>query len=206
MTLFEPATFVTDLLLAVLGMVFVFLLRKDESAGDAKRWWIRAMALMASSALLGGCYHGFAPNFQPAVDAIWWRLVLIVICGLGFAMGMSLLCELRREGERRGWKLLLGCKLGVAVLVVTLRPEFVVAMADYGSAMLACLVAAIVCRRPWSVAMIAGVALSIAAGVAQQGQWGLSPRFNHNDVFHLIQAMALFAFYRGGKHLSSSQG
>jgi hypothetical protein len=45
------------------------------------------------------------------------------------------------------------------------------------------------------------VGLSLLAGVVQQAQWSLSEHFNHNDVFHLIQALALVAFYAGGKRL-----
>jgi len=54
-------------------------------------------------------------------------------------------------------------------------------------------------RRPWRRWMLAGVGLSIAAAVVQQMHWGFSPRFNHNDVYHLIQAFALIAFYRAGR-------
>jgi len=54
-------------------------------------------------------------------------------------------------------------------------------------------------RRPWRRWMLAGVGLSIAAAVVQQMHWGFSPRFNHNDVYHLIQAFALIAFYCAGR-------
>lgn len=199
MTLHEPATFVTDLLLAVLGACFALRLWKQEPVSQAKRWWIRSMFLMAISALAGGFYHGFSPGF-PALEPWWWRVVLWLICGLGFAMGMSLLHVLEPRGMR-GWKAVLMAKLVASVTVVFFKPEFVVAMADYGLAMIAWLMAAIFNRAAWRLPMIAGLALSLFAGVVQQLQWKLHAHFNHNDLFHVIQAMALIAFYRAGGKL-----
>ena len=87
---------------------------------------------------------------------------------------------------------------------MTVWPDFRVAMADYGLAMLAWVVAALVLRRKWSGWMLSGVGLSAVAGWVQQSGWGLSPGFNHNDVFHVIQALALAGFYRAGCHLGAT--
>lgn len=201
MTLHEPATFFTDLLLALLGAGFAFKLRKEEPGSTAKRWWIRSMALMSISALVGGFYHGFSPEF-PDLEPWWWRVVLWIICGLGLAMGMSLLHELKPR-RLPAWRVLLVAKFVASATAVLFKPAFVVAMADYGAAMIAWLIAAICIRAPWRVAMLAGLGLSILAGIVQQAQWSLSTHFNHNDLFHVIQAMALIAFYRAGRKLRS---
>ena len=199
MTLHEPATFVTDLLLAALGLCLALKLSKSDLISPARRWWIRAMSLMAASALAGGFYHGFAPEF-PILEPWWWRVVLWIICGLGFAIGMSMLHELGL-GSLRFWRMALAAKLATFAIAVFFKPEFVVAMADYGSAIIAWLIAAICVRASWRGPMLAGLGLSILAGVIQQTQWKLHARFNHNDLFHVIQAMALIAFYHAGRRL-----
>lgn len=201
MNLHEPATFATDLVLAALGFWFAFRLRREERESSVGQWWIRSMLLMAISALVGGFYHGFAPELPPAIGEMWWCIVLWIICGLGFAMGMSLLCELVTAERRRGWIVLLVAKLAASSVLVFVKPEFVIAIIDYGSAMFAWLAAALILRRPWSPAMATGVLLSFLAGAVQQLQWGLSTSFNHNDVFHVIQALALGCFYRAGTKL-----
>src|SRR5688572_14746622 len=119
MTLHEPATFATDLLLAGLGAFFAFRLKGAGESSAVRTWWIRAMVLMAVSAFVGGCYHGFAPEVPAPVEIWWWRTVLWIICGLGFAMGMSLFCEL---GPRSGWRVLLQVKFAAACTAV-LRSE-----------------------------------------------------------------------------------
>lgn len=201
MTVHEPATVVTDLLLAGMGGIFaVHLRRRPPERSKSRRWWILALWLMSGAALVGGLYHGFAPELPQALELWWWRLVLWIICGLGFTMGMSLLHELQPPGMR-GWTVGLAGKSLIAMVVSGWHPEFVVAMADYGLSMLAWAVAAMIVRRPWRGPMLGGVGLSVLAALVQQEQWGLSSWFNHNDVFHVIQALALVAFYRAGRLL-----
>lgn len=200
MTLHEPATFITDLLLAALGAWLALRLRDSTSPSPARTWWIAAISLMAASAFAGAFYHGFAPEVPAMVEAWWWRGVLWIICGLGFAMGMSLLREFLPK-EAKAWRFLLVAKLAISCTIVALNPAFIVAIADYGSAMLAWTLAALIGRRPWRGPMLAGIGLSLMAAVIQQSQRGLTERFNHNDLFHVVQAFALFAFYRAGCYL-----
>jgi MFS family permease len=203
MTLHEPATFCTDLVLAALGACFAVWLRKEEPVSSAKGWWVSSLALMSISALAGGFYHGFAPEF-PELEPWWWRVVLWIICGLGFAMGMSLLHELKSPGLPV-WRVLLVAKFIAFATAAFFKPAFLVAMADYGSAMIAWLIAAISVRASWRRPMLAGLGLSMLAGFVQQAQWRLHAHFNHNDLFHLIQALALVAFYQAGRRLRPRQ-
>ena len=44
-----------------------------------------------------------------------------------------------------------------------------------------------------------GLAVSIAGLVIQQGHLSLHPSFNHNDLFHCVQIIALWCFFRGAR-------
>lgn len=46
---------------------------------------------------------------------------------------------------------------------------------------------------------IAGVMLSVAGLVIQQGHVGIATGFNHNDLFHCVQIVALYCFFRGAR-------
>ena len=46
--------------------------------------------------------------------------------------------------------------------------------------------------------LIAGVLVSLVAGIVQARRLALHRHFNHNDLYHVIQMAALYAFYRGG--------
>ena len=202
MNIHEPATLLTDYLLAGLGIGLAWHLRRQVSPGNiAARWWIRALLAMSAAAFVGGSYHGFAPNFPPALAAAWWKLVLWIICFLGLGMGLSLVREIVPPGRQSGWDRFLTAKFLLSAAVIVARPEFFVAMIDYGLAMIAWAVAALLFRRAWSGWMLAAVGFSAIAGWVQQSGWEISDRLNHNDVYHLIQALALVGFYRAGRLL-----
>lgn len=206
MTIHEPSTLLTDLLLALLAGWLAWRLRQGRPDDrGAARWWGRALALTAASAFVGGAYHGFAPNFPEDLAHLWWIATLLIINLLSAVMAMGLLQEVRPARGSGRWAGLIAAKLaGFAVLAV-LVPQFVVVIVDYGLTMAAWAVAAIWLRRAWSSWMLAAIGLSVAAAVIQQLRLAPSARFNHNDLYHVIQAFALGCFYAAGKRLSPAR-
>ena len=205
MSIHEPATLLTDCLLAGLaGWLAWRLHRRRPAASRAALWWSRALALTAVSALVGGSYHGFAPNFSPAVAGRWWMATLVIICLLSAAMAMSLLHVLVPPARQRPWTGVIAFKLAAFGGAAVAHPAFVVAIIDYGLTMLAWAAAALIVRRPWCGWMLAAIALSVVAALVQQMNWAPSPRFNHNDLYHVIQALALVGFYQAGRRFAGS--
>ena len=45
----------------------------------------------------------------------------------------------------------------------------------------------------------AGVVLSVAGVAVQKGGLSLHPSFNHNDLFHCMQTVAFYFFFRGAR-------
>jgi general stress protein CsbA len=93
-------------------------------------------------------------------------------------------------------------KLVVFVLQVRRQPEFRIVAADYGAALAIVLVGAayemVQRRAPGMAWLIAGVLVSLVAGIVQARRLAFHRHFNHNDLYHAIQMVALYAFYRGG--------
>ncbi len=119
-------------------------------------------------------------------------------------MGSALISELIPEAKQGLWKALLISKFLTATAVVMIFPQFIIAIADYGSVMLTWGVVAIFTRRSWRKSIIAAVALSALAAWVQQSGISMSQHVNHNDLFHLIQALALIGFYRAATKMSHS--
>ena len=202
MTLHEPATLLTDYFLGLLGSGLAYRLFRRISPGNkAAHWWIAALLVMSVAAFTGGTYHGFGLNFTPGVTAVWWQMVRILICATGLCMSISQLWEILPPERHRPWLGIIIAKSLLASVWILVDARFLVVLLDYGISMTAWLAAALVYRRPWSVWILTAVGLSALAGLVQQTQWGLSNHFNHNDVYHLIQATALVAFYRAGAWL-----
>jgi hypothetical protein len=196
MTIYEPVTLLTDVVLAALAATLAWRL---PVANPAARCWRRALACTALSALVGGSYHGFAPNFPAGIAEPWWLLTLLIICGFSALMTLSLVHELVPPAQQPFWLGLIGLKFVVSASYAAIHPVFLVAIADYGLMMLAWTAAALLTRRAWRGWMLTAIGLSALAALVQQKRWGLSAQFNHNDLYHVVQAFGLVAFYRAGR-------
>ena len=204
MTLHEPATLLTDYLLALLGGVCGWRLRCLAGGENIPQlWWSRALRFTAMAAAVGGSHHGFGPVLSTGASEGLWRATLLLIGLTSAAMALTLVHELSPQAHRRRWQWLVWVKFGGFAVVALARPVFLVAMTDYGLAMLALAAAALLARRSWRCPMLAAIALSALAAAVQQGEWGFSARFNHNDVYHVIQGCGIFLFYRAGRRLGA---
>jgi hypothetical protein len=214
MTTHEPATLATDYLLAVLAAVCALRLRREmegkSGEGDAspagrpnsfkaRQWWRATLWFIAASGLIGGTSHGFFPDETSGVTAavIWWA-ALVTLSLASAAMAMALLYEWN-PASLNFWIKIIGAKFFLFEAIEMIRPKFVVAMADYGSTLLIWLVVAMVWPRPWR-GWIIGVVVGSAIGAAvQQSGWDLASWFNHNDLYHVIQAGVVILMYQAGR-------
>lgn len=202
MTIHEPGTLISDLVLAAVSATLAFRLRRATVPNNTPaRAWSGTLALAAVSSALGGLSHGFGPELPAWADALLWRATLWALSLAAAAMAWSLVDELAAPDGRRGWRVAIVAKAAVFIGVMALAPQFVLAIADYGVAMLAWLGASAVCRRAWRGWFAAGVAVSILAAGVQQAGPDLAAHFNHNDLYHVIQIGALWLLYRGARLL-----
>jgi hypothetical protein len=196
MTIHEPATLATDYLLAALAAILAWRLRRRLPPGNRPaHGWCYALGLTAAAAAVGGSSHGFGPNLPPGPAQALWVLTLLLLSMTSAAMSMSLIEEIAPPGQRAFWRLFVALKFAGFAIGELLHPVYLVAIVDYGTAMLAWLAAALILRRRWCAWTIAAIAFSLVAAVVQQSRWDISPAFNHNDLYHVIQAFALACFY-----------
>jgi MFS family permease len=202
MNIHEPATLISDLVLAAVSASLAIRLRRMTRPDNRPaRAWVWTLAIAALSSALGGFSHGFGPELPAWADALLWRMTLWTLSLAAAAMAWSLVDELFAPEGRRGWRVAIVAKAAVFIGATALTPQFVLAIADYGGAMLAWLVASAACRRAWRGWFAAGVGVSVIAAVVQQAGPDLAVHFNHNDLYHLIQIGALWLLYRGARLL-----
>jgi hypothetical protein len=128
-------------------------------------------------------------------------VTLIILSFVSAALALGLMHELASPRQQSWIRPLIILKLVVFVGLALVKPVFLFAIIDYGTALLAWIVAALITRRPWRGWMLAAIGLSFVAAAVQQLRISPSPHFNHNDLYHAIQAFALIAFYHAGKRL-----
>ena len=185
----EPTTVATDYILGSVAAWASFQL--FNSPQRAQRFWALAFAALAIGAFLGGTWHGFFRH-----PLLWKATVLTVgvasfgmVAGSGFSVGSKLLA------------LLATLKLLVYVAWMLFHNEFIYVVLDTGIALL--VVAGLHLWR-WNGPMLAGVVLSIVAGLVQASGFRLHEHFNHNDLYHVIQTVAVIFLYRGARRLADS--
>ena len=200
----EPATVATNAVLAVLGFVFAVRLAQRSATGgsSAVAWLAAGMAATGFAALVGALAHGTDPARDAALRERFWRGALYTTGLIGAASVASVAFFAARGSARTTILAFAAIKLAVFIWRVARRPEFRIAAADYGAALAVLLVGAVretlERRAPGMSWLIAGVLVSLAAGVVQARRFAPHRLFNHNDLYHVIQMAALYAFYRGG--------
>lgn len=186
----EPATLVTDYLLAAFTAVLAW--RLQAMRVWPQQCWAAAFAATAVAGVTGGTVHGFRLVMAPTLTAGLWVLTLEAL----LLAGLLLIVATHRR------MLVPAAVLYAAYAVwVAVHPTFVFAIIGYGAA-LAVLVAVhvrawIAARSRASMWILVGVAVSVVAAVVQQSGWAPHPHFNHNDLYHVIQAVAIWFLYRG---------
>ena len=180
----EPTTVLTDYVLAAVSLVLGLRLIRHS------RFWALAFIALALAALLGGTWHGFLRS-----DALWKATTLCVgVASFGMVMGSAL--AVAKGTARQALIFFAGLKLAVYSAWMLRHDEFIWVVTDTGIALA---VVGILHAWKWNPWMLAGVAVTILAGLAQASGFALHPHFNHNDLYHVIQTAAMLAFYRGLK-------
>ena len=183
----EPTTLVTDY---ALGAVSFFL--GMRLIRDSKSWTLAFLAL-AMAAFLGGTWHGLWQS-----DLLWKATTLSVgVASFGMVAGSA---HLTTTGALKRVLLIFAALKWLAYTVWMLgHDDFIWVVADTGIALALVGVMHLWRFNGW---MLGGVAVSLLAGLAQSSGMDMHPRFNHNDLYHVIQIAAMFLFYRGLKKAS----
>ncbi len=212
MLISEPVTTLTDYAIAGEALIFAGLLLKPKPKSfiyPPVLFWAAAFVGVAIAALCGGTYHGFV---SLPIDFRWglWRGIIFALSFTSGCMLAAAVSEFPQRVQIWGWGAI-ALKSVIYLSWTAFYPNFVYVIVDYLSAML--LILLLQMRRSdrqsnrqtsssWIVAGVLGSL--VAAGVQGVGFKG-TEYFNQNDLYHLIQMVALYFFYRGAcviKHRS----
>ena len=200
----EPMTVLTNVVLSGVGFVLGVRLGYGAAAEGSVSGTFMAVGLLATAlaAAFGAAAHGIDPVTDREQRNRCWRLALYATGFIGAASVASVAFFAARGLIRNAILVFAGVKLFVYFVSIARRPEFRVAAADYGGALAVLLAgslyAAVRWRSPSVAWMVAGVGVSLVAGVVQARRIAPHRQFNHNDLYHVVQMVALYLFYRGG--------
>lgn len=204
MRITEPMTMITDYAMGALAVVLAVRLLSDAAAARqlSGRLWAAAFVMTALAAVVGGTYHGFIEWMPGATGRLVWKATLVAT-GLGSACLLSAAVLAATTGAlQRALLAAVLIKLGFYLWTIAAKDQFKLVIVDYGAALAAILVAAWFIRptglTPATWWITAGVGMAVVAGVIQWARLAPHVRFNHNDLFHVVQMVSLYLLYRGG--------
>jgi hypothetical protein len=201
--LHEPDVALTDYGLAVECLLFVWLLSRSKTAKGTLRGWYQVFfSALATASLAGGTLHGFFAENTTVGSRFLWKGTLVAIGAAALAawfVGLHMRFPL---GTARALAPVLTIAfVAYCAVVLWVRDDYVVAIVSYLPAALFWLAMFVLAyrdtrQRPALVGVI-GVLLTFAAAGVQQSGVALHPvYFDHNALYHAIQAVALFFLYR----------
>lgn len=217
MTILEPTTTITDLILA--GMAFYFghmifwkQTKTVKSAWEKRyyQYWAVAFLCMGIGALLGALSHGFpylAIQFSILRQA--WPLTVLSIGLASFYLFLTVIMEYFVR-QRNILFLLAYLKVTAFMLLLFGYPKpyfgnfesvsFLLVIIDYVPVMLLLGIMNgleyMKTKVQAAKLMAIGVLLSFVAAGFQVSKIGIHEHFNHNDIYHVIQMVAIYLFYK----------
>ena len=202
----EPDVTFTDYGLAIECALFSYLLyRRGGRPQPLRTWFALFFGSAGAAALTGGTVHGFFLDVETVGSAILWPATLV-------AMGVTALsvwaigARIQFSARVARWISILAAVefVGYSVVVSFIAQRFRIAVANYlPAAVFLFLVLAIVYNRTRERQVLVGLSglmLTFVAAGVQQGGVALHPvYFNHNALYHVIQAVALFMLFWGAR-------
>ncbi len=198
----EPDVSLTDYGLAIECALFTYVLYQHGNSQEPLRtWFMLFFGSVGVAAMAGGTVHGFFRDESRRGHAILWRTTLIAIgvgALAGWAIGANILFS---PGVARLLSIIAAVEFAVYCLaVLCISQTFMLAMMNYlpATGFLCCALAVGYARSGERELLVglAGLILTFVAAGVQQRRIGLHPvHFNHNALYHVIQAAALFLIF-----------
>jgi hypothetical protein len=200
----EPMTVFTNIVLACVAFILGVRVTYSAAAGGIASAGAIGFGLVSTAfaAAVGAAAHGLDPVVDRVQRARCWSGALYII-GLVGASSVASVAYFAASGRVRTTILLVaGLKLLVYLVSIARRPEFRIAAVDAGGGLAVLFAGSVYAYVRWQVPaaawLIGGVLVSAVSAAIQGRRVKLHRHFNHNDLFHVVQIVALYLFYRGG--------
>ncbi|MCI0516927.1 MAG: hypothetical protein L0Y45_03750 [Woeseiaceae bacterium] len=198
----HPSNLITDYLLGAVCLALALPLGRAalQQRSAAMTLWTIAYVTAATAALAGGTYHGFYNELDAKVAAVIWEVSM-------FAMGLTSAALLSAsatfaapERHRTTWYIAIIVKFCIFAWWMSGHDEFRYVVADMAVSILA-----IIGLHSWrgyqsgdrsQLWVVAAMLIAVAGAVLQQWKISLHAHFDHNDLYHIVQIVALVVMAR----------
>ena len=207
----EAVVALTDYGLAIECACCSYLMCDRKDRRPIHLWFGLFFGSLGLAALAGGTVHGFFPDEEALWHGVLWRTTLL-------SLGITALAAWAAGAEiyfsqtiaRYITQAAIAGFIVYSVIVLLTNRSFVVAIANYGPAVFFLFVIFIFAytriKERKILLGVLGLALTFVAAGVQLGNLALHPvYFNHNALYHLVQAVALLLIFWGAKPVVAHQ-
>jgi len=202
----------TDYGLAAECAFFAYIFaRKPKSAFSLSPVFMLFFCCIALAAAAGGTVHGFFLNENSLGYRILWPFTLVVM-GITALAGVHIGTALQFSRSVATYinRAAIALFAAYVLVVIFIRSDFLVAILDYLPSLIFIGVAFLLAHRRHRKSQFLigflGVCTMLLAAAAQQAKIGIDPRFfNHNAVYHVLQAIALFMVFLAARESTQPQ-
>lgn len=221
MTILEPTTTMTDFILAAMAFYFGHMCyrvhaKSNDLSGLDKRYqqfWGVTFLFLGIASLLGGIAHGFIhlKGSYPMLIKAWPFTVM----NMGMASFYLLLTVAMEYFPRRRNGLFFFAYIKMLAFLLLmfgypkayfgpfLNVSFKLVLFDYGPILLLLLIMNareyLQTKNLASKTMAISVVISILGSVVQMSGFTIHKHFNHNDLYHVINMVAMVLMYKAVK-------
>jgi uncharacterized protein DUF6962 len=196
----EPATAITDYILAAETLFLGILLIRGAVQTPVKLW-AAAFFVLAIAAIAGGTFHGLIASLDPLAAHILWKVTLVAVGIATFCMLSAAILIFTANPARTILLVAAVLQFCVYAFFIARGNDFKIVIFDYVPAMILIVVLGYAAKAQSAGFLLGAVVLSFAAAGIQNSSIQLHRNFNHNDLYHVIQMIAMYLFYRAGKLL-----
>jgi len=201
----------TDYGLAAECVCFTYLFARLRTTASSLPFTFMAFfSSIALAAAAGGTVHGFFLDERSLGYRILWPFTLIVM-GITALSGVHIGTALQFSPSKAVYinRAALAVFMAYVSVVLFIRRDFLIAILDYLPPLIfiggAFLLAHRRQKKPAFLIGFLGVCMMLFAAAAQQAKLGIHPRyFDHNALYHVLQAVALFMVFLAALESSKS--
>lgn len=202
MTVTHPSNLITDYLLGAVCLVLALRLGRAAlpRRSTPLTLWTIGYVTAAMAALAGGTYHGFYDQLEPTVAAVLWKVAVFALGLTSAALVSASATYAAPERHRIAWYIAIIAKFCIFAWWMSGHDAFRYVVAD-----LAVSILAIIGLHYWrwyrsgdrlQLWIVAAMLIAVAGAVLQQWQISLHTHFDHNDLYHLVQIVAMIVLAR----------
>ncbi|HRG51976.1 MAG TPA: hypothetical protein PLL00_04005 [Bacteroidia bacterium] len=192
----EPVTVFTDLIISAIAILFYFKLRNSKT--QVIIHWGYFFLFFGISTFVGSCSHAFFLMHEGWMyKSFWIPMQLINGVAVYFAQQATLVSVLQNNASKSTWEKIYRFQLIAFMIAVPLFRNFLVTVIENALGLIPVMVLHYKYKEHYAKIIANGIAISFLTAIIHISKFSLHAYFNSNDIAHVFIMISLWVMYKG---------